>query len=95
MICLRLVGVRERGFEAAMVLFAWEEKMLWKCCVILLDVVLQVDVVDTWKWYLDPSQCYIVCCVYHFLTTGDQPVHSTLSDLMLHKQVPLKVTLFA
>lgn len=68
--------------------------MLWKCCVILLNVVLYVDVVDTWKWYLDPSKGYIICGVYPLLTTEDQPIHSTLSDLMSHKQVPLKVILF-
>lgn len=49
--------------------------------------------VDTWKWYIDPSKRYIVCGVYHLLTTEDQLGDSTLSDLMSHKQVPLKVTL--
>jgi hypothetical protein len=32
-------------------------------------------VVDTWEWYLDPFKGYIVCIVYHSLTTVDRFAH--------------------
>lgn len=73
------------------------ERMLWECYVLLLDVVLQVDVVDTWEWYLDPSKGYTVRGVYHLLTTVDQFVHLEVTLFvwrLLRNWIPTKDNLF-
>ena len=65
------------------------------CVDMLLDVVLHVDlVVDGRQWQLEPTKCYIVICVYHLLSTTNQTIHSTLSNILFYKKTTLKVTVF-
>ncbi|GAU16203.1 hypothetical protein TSUD_298350 [Trifolium subterraneum] len=62
---------------------------------LLADVVLQDNATDYWVWRPDPSGGYSVRGAYDLLTSrGDQGVAAT-TDLIWHKQVPLKVSVAA
>ena len=76
-------------------LFAWEEKSVRGCCSFLHNIVLQAYVLDNWKWLLDHIKGYSVSWVYHLLTAAENPTDKGLVDNVWHKQVPLKVSLFA
>jgi hypothetical protein len=54
--------------------------------------VLQPDVLDRWVWQYDPDGGYSVRGAYKILTAqGD--LHMTVtSDIILHQQIPLKVS---
>ncbi|GAU43501.1 hypothetical protein TSUD_92120 [Trifolium subterraneum] len=76
-------------------LWAWEEEMVEECRALLADVVLQDNATDYWVWRPDPSGGYSVRGAYDLLTSrGDQGVAAT-TDLIWHKQVPLKVSVAA
>jgi len=75
-------------------LLAWEEKGVRGCSDLLHNIVLQEQVLDKWKWLLDPIHCYLVHGVYRFITTSDEPVVRNLADDDWHKHIPLKVSLF-
>ncbi|GAU10685.1 hypothetical protein TSUD_424660, partial [Trifolium subterraneum] len=66
-----------------------------ECRALLADVVLQDNATDYWVWRPDPSGGYSVRGAYDLLTSrGDQGVAAT-TDLIWHKQVPLKVSVAA
>ncbi|MCH92241.1 receptor-like kinase, partial [Trifolium medium] len=69
-------GVGGGGWSWRRRLFAWEEALAVECCLLLVDVVLQVNVADRWCWNLDPPKGYTVSGVYHWLTHQDH-VEST------------------
>jgi hypothetical protein len=50
---------------------------------------------DQWQWKLDPDCSYLVGGVYQLLTSQEFHCFGATSDLILHKQVPLKVSIFA
>ena len=58
----------------------WEEELVGECSVLLSNVVLQVDTVDKWLWYLEPGKGYSVCGVYQMLTTIEQSIHVAPSN---------------
>jgi len=66
----------------------------WGCSGMLSNVVLQVDTVDKWLWYLEPDKGYYVRGVYQMLTTIKQSIHVAPSNQIWHKEAPLKVTIF-
>jgi len=72
-------------------LWAWEEE----CRVLLLDVSLCHNVSDTWVWLPDPIGGYSVRGAYDLLTAVDIPYVESVLDLVWHRQVPLKVSIFA
>jgi len=74
-------------------LFAWEG-LLGDCCVLLHNIVLHVNEVDKWQWYLELVKGCTVSDVYQLLTNVEPHVASTFSDIIWHKEVPLKVSLF-
>ncbi|GAU31515.1 hypothetical protein TSUD_332900 [Trifolium subterraneum] len=76
-------------------LWAWEEEMLGECQVLLLDITLQAQLSDTWIWRTDPVSGYSVRGAYQLLTTHPSDPHEAALDLIWHKQVPLKVSIFA
>jgi len=65
--------------------------------LLLHNVILQVDKDDRWLWTLDSSKVFTVRSAYNFLTFQPpiaSPVAVVVSSLW-HKDVPLKVVLFA
>jgi len=76
-------------------LFAWEEELLGELRILLLMATLQLDRIDMKVWRLEPSVVYTVRSAYNFLN-ANVPVDSVVSVSSLwHRDVPLKVVLFA
>jgi len=48
-------------------LWEWEEELLEKCRLLLLDVYLQTSFSDMWQWLPDPSRGYSIQGVYDIL----------------------------
>lgn len=71
----------------------WEEVLLERCRLLLLDVSLQTLSYDV--WLLDPSGGYSVHGVYVMLTAKENPHVRHDLDLIWHKQVPLTVSIFS
>ena len=89
---LGAVGGGERVWRRR--LLAWEEESVRECSMLLLNVVLQDTIEDTWRWCLDPIHGYSVSGVYRFLTTsGDLAGRSQVIDVW-HKSIPSKVSVF-
>jgi len=76
-------------------LWAWEEELVVECSHLVNNVVLQIDVIDMWHWEPDIAAGYTVSGAYHILTTQTDPPDVGMNNLVWHKQVPLKVTIFA
>ena len=76
-------------------LLAWEEDGVRECSLLLLNVVLQENVSDTWKWLLDPSHGYSVRESYRYFTHSGDMVDRSLVDDVWHWQIPSKVSLLA
>ncbi|KAK2382490.1 hypothetical protein QL285_070021 [Trifolium repens] len=76
-------------------LWAWEEEMLRECQILLLTVTVHVVLPDRWQWRLDPVSGYSVCDAYQILTSQDTVTIGAADYLLWHKQVPLKVSIFA
>jgi hypothetical protein len=74
---------------------ALEEDQLGECRLLLYDVVLQPHVADHWVWRHDPEGGYSVRGAYHLLTRREAPVTATTTELIWHKQVPLKASILA
>jgi len=69
--------------------------MVGNMLLLLHNVILQVDKDDIWLWTLKTSNVFSVWSAYRFLTDHSAIDSSvTVSDLW-HKDVPLKVVLFA
>ncbi|KAK2367069.1 hypothetical protein QL285_065630 [Trifolium repens] len=76
-------------------LWAWEEELLGECQALLFTVTLQVGSLDRWQWRTDPISGYSVRDAYQVLTAQDMTVIGEAEDLIWHRQVPLKVSIFA
>ncbi|KAK2382749.1 hypothetical protein QL285_070265 [Trifolium repens] len=76
-------------------LWVWEEEMLRECQTLLLPFTVQDDTPDLWKWQPDPDTGYSVRGAYQLLTSQDPAPLGTAEDLVWHRQVPLKVSIFA
>ena len=63
--------------------------------LVLHNVTLQVDKDDKWLWTLESSHTFSVCKVYNFLTIQPRIASSVVASSLWHKDVPLKVVLFA
>jgi len=75
-------------------LLAWEEENVRECSAVLHNIVLQVDVTDTWRWILDPVHGYSVWESYRFITTSGEQVDRRSVDDVWHRHIPIKVSLF-
>jgi len=65
-----------------------------ECSILLDNTVLQDNVLDAWRWLLDPIHGYSVKGAYHFLTiTGASSDRNTVDDVW-HKHIPSKVSMF-
>jgi hypothetical protein len=69
--------------------------MVGECQNLLLTVTLQVESPDRWQWRPDPLTGYSVRDAYQMLTSQDTVTIGAAEDLLWHKQVPLKVSIFA
>ena len=76
-------------------LWVWEEELVEECRDLLLTITLQDSSSDRWLWLPDQIGGYTVRGVYDMLTSQDQPVVHHNMELIWHKQVPLKVSIFA
>ena len=66
-----------------------------ECRILLLTVVLQVDIEDSWRWSPDPVVGYTVSGAYRVLTYGPPTTMNVQRTLLWRKDVPLKVFVFA
>lgn len=73
----------------------WKKDQAGECRNLLHNVSLQVDINDRWRWNLDLMAGYYVHGVYIFPTSQDSDRFIPLSKYTRHKDVPLKVSLFA
>lgn len=85
----------EVGWEWRRRLLAWEEESARECSTLLLNIVLQENAHDTWRWLLHPSHGYTVRESYRFLTNNGNLVDRSLVYDVWHKSIPSKVSLFA
>jgi hypothetical protein len=69
--------------------------MLRECQTLLISVTLQVDSLDRRQWRSDPVSGYSVRDAYELLTSQEEVTLGDAEDLLWHKQVPLKVSIFA
>ena len=69
-------------------LLAWEEETVRECYVLLLNIVLQDTVDDTWRWLLDHIHGYSVRGAYRFLTTSGELVDRSQVIDIWHKHIP-------
>jgi len=76
-------------------LFAWEEELVEGLMLLLQNVSLQVDKDDRWLWTLESSYAFSVRSAYRFLTSQPSIDLSMTISSLWHKDVPLKVVLFA
>jgi len=74
-------------------LLAWEEESLRECSALLNNITLQENVLDTWRWQLDPIRGYSVKESYRYITDTDETLDRTLVDDVWLKQIPSKVSL--
>jgi len=92
---LRDVEVEGEAWQWRRRLWAWEEELVEECRDFLLIVTLLDYVSNRWLWLPDQNGGYSVRGVYDLLTSQEQPhLHQNL-ELIWHKQVPLKVSIFA
>jgi hypothetical protein len=68
--------------------------MLGECQSLLLSVPVQAQSPDVWRWQPDPDTGYSVSGAYQILTSQDSFTLGAAEDLVWHKQVPLKVSIF-
>jgi len=76
-------------------LFVWEEEEVGELMLLLHTVRLQVDRDDRWRWTLEASNDFTVRSAYNFLSANPPLALSVPAASLWHKDVPLKVALFA
>ena len=76
-------------------LLAWEEEQVRECCELLHYFVLQADVADRWLWQLNKSKIYNVYSAYNYLLIIDHKLTTNHTNIIRHKEAPLKFTIFA
>jgi hypothetical protein len=76
-------------------LLAWDEEQVRERCMLLHPIVLQTNVSGRWTWQLHVSSKYNVSSAYNYLLSMDQPINVDHSNNLWHKEVHLKVNLFA
>ncbi|GAU19474.1 hypothetical protein TSUD_77180 [Trifolium subterraneum] len=69
--------------------------MVEECQALLHNFVLQDQSVDMWIWRPDPIRGYSVRGAYQLLTSHQSISLIDTEDLIWHKQIPLKVSIFA
>jgi hypothetical protein len=80
---------------AATVVGVRGEEMLRECHDLLHGIILQAWCFDTWFWRSDPDRGYSVNDAYQLLTTQQPVTLGAAKYLIWHRQIPLKVSIFA
>ncbi|GAU48395.1 hypothetical protein TSUD_405400 [Trifolium subterraneum] len=83
------------GWQWRRHLWVWAEKLLAECRGLLLDIALQTNISDSWIWQTDIGGGYSVRDAYSRFTALADGTTTGASDLIWHKQVPLKVSVLA
>ncbi|PNX94589.1 70 kDa peptidyl-prolyl isomerase [Trifolium pratense] len=83
------------GWKWRRQLFECDEEMIFKCCAVLKNLLLEVDAIDKWMWFSRPTNGYLVRDAYHLLTCLVSINMAAHKDVIWNKVVLLKVTLFA
>jgi len=73
----------------------WEEELVAECRLLLANVILQINVSDTWQWHPDVVGGYSVRSGYQMLSDHNHPVLHDSERLIWHPQVPSKVSILA
>jgi len=73
----------------------WEEELVAECRLLLANVILQINVSDTWQWHPDAVGGYSVSSGYQMLSDHNHLVLDDSERLIWHPQVPLKVSILA
>jgi hypothetical protein len=73
----------------------WEEELLRECQNLLHDLFLQAQCSNIWQWQHDPNSGFSVRGAYKLLTSQRYVTLDAAEELIWHKQVPLKVSIFA
>jgi len=68
--------------------------MIGECRALLNNVILQANNGDHWQWKLDLAGCYSISGTYQLLVQVLSHVHTFVTDLILHKDIPLNVYVF-
>jgi len=76
-------------------LWVWEDEMIEGCRRLLDGVIEQSDISDRWQCDSDIPGGYTVRGASQVLTTPISSTVDAMGDLVSHKQVPLKVSIFA
>ncbi|MCH80408.1 cytochrome P450 [Trifolium medium] len=91
----KIVTEGRRGNDAASCERGRKRSMLGECRNLLYDIVLQPNISDHWLWQHDTGGGYYVRGAYNLLITMDAHDADVTSNLIWHKQVPLKVSVLA
>ncbi|MCH84847.1 YIPF1-like protein, partial [Trifolium medium] len=95
---IRVGCVEGGGWRCRRRLFAWEEESLLECIGMSVNVFLQVNTENRWKWRLDQTGHYSFKGVYKFFvhdSLSSEPEFQNVKDIMRNKLAPLKVLVFA
>ena len=88
-------GSEGRAWRWRRRLFVWEEELVGELKFLLQNVTLQVDRVDRRLWRLETSSVYTVRSAYKFLNANVAVDQAVPVSSLWHKNVPLKVVIFA
>jgi len=76
-------------------LMAWEEELVGEVKLLLSNVSFQDSCPDVWLWRPNAGDGYFVRGVYQMLMRQEMHNHDAISEVVLHKSVPLKVSICA
>ena len=87
-------GVNGEAWKWRRRLFAWEEEQLGELCLLLQNVILQVNKEEKWIWNLEKSNAYSVRSAYTCQSAQIPIVDPVELKLLWQKIVSLKVVVF-
>lgn len=88
-------GVEEEARVWRRRLFSWKEEDVGELTHLLQSVTLQGLREDRWNWSLEPTNIYTLRSAYNFLNDQVSVNDAAPVPSLWHKDVPLKVVLFA
>ena len=97
MAAMRALGWGDQGetWRWRRKLFVWEEESVGDLRIFLQNVSFQVHREDKWMWKVDSSSIYTVQSAYTSIIAQAHVENVVATPPIWHKDVPLKVVLFA